>query len=120
MVTSQIPRFENDQTISNSRLGFTYVPGHSIGDWGKEPKYWPDLGNTTNYGRRFGANFNFGAMTASDGLDIDGVLVIAQALALGRHPADEQRAIAAGYYWWLNATDHALHNKEQLSIDLLK
>lgn len=107
------------------RIGFDvpYYWSHNktgtIGDWGKGSLYWPDLiyrysGDTTTINnRRYGGNFNFGAMGNSAGMDIPDMVGVAQLLALvgsrftHLHPPAEQLAIEAGFYWWAEGSSRA-------------
>ena len=103
-----------------------YCPGGSIGDWGKTPFYWPDL-NYPPYKnqnpnvpspRRVGANFNFGAMAANAGMNLQIALLTAEKKANYKHPLAEQRAIDAGYNWWLSSPRQPLSNGATISVHL--
>ena len=104
-----------------------YCPSGSIGDCGKPPVfYWPDL-NHLKYNnpypgvsspRRMGANFNFGAMAANSGMNLQAALLAGEALAHFHHPLVEQRAIDAAYNWWLSSPRQPLSNGATISVHL--
>lgn len=77
----------------------------SVGDYGKNFKLYPDPhDHILTWQRRLGANFNFGAMGAALGYDLNTLLAAGHSLSLwhksGYHPQIEQDAIEDGYWYY--------------------
>jgi len=111
---------------------FDFCKSWSIGDWGKNYLYYPDLtydSKVSAWQRRLGANFNYGAMGAEAGMNLAELLTIGQVLCIyntlanhqwppSLHPEPEQAAIEAGYYWWNNSQKQAIMEGATLDIHL--
>jgi hypothetical protein len=118
--------------IDDMQFWYDFCATWSIGDWGKSHDFYPDLGydnNVSGWDRQLGGNFDFGAMGAAGGLSVTELLDIGQVLCLWGtfkqtgiptpHPDAEQKAIDAGYYWWVNSRNHSLSDGATINIHLV-